>query len=276
MLKLNNINSDPTADYDTAAASYDDYYSKYLGQKALEMFEKLPLKSNQHILDLACGTGFFTHRLAEKVGEQGKVIAVDLSSGMLQRNQENATSQGFSNITFVESDALSFLSELPDNSVDGIVCGWGICYMDYEKFLQQIERVVKPLGFIGLIENKTSSLKAVSNLFTKVLVDYPNAMIKNININLPKDKNHLVKTFCKGIFRLQNAWDGEVIVPCQNGHEIAEYMLKSGASAGFLSALDNSLRSQVIEAFIDYADDSFASGQEVPVVHEFCCLIATK
>ena len=276
MLKLSNVNSDPTADYNAVAASYDAYYSKYLGKGALGMLEKLPIKSGQHILDLACGTGFFTHRLAETVGQQGKVVAVDLSPGMLQYNQEHATSQGISNINFVQSDALSFLSGLSDNSVDGIVCGWGICYMKHGKFLQEIERVVKPGGFIGLIENRACSLKAISDLFTKVLMDYPNAMIKNMVIHLPKDKNYLVKTFCKSSFKVQEAWDGEVTVPCKDGNEVAEYMIRSGASAGFLDALDKNLLPQIMQNFVHYADESFAKGKEVPVIHEFSALVATK
>jgi ubiquinone/menaquinone biosynthesis C-methylase UbiE len=276
VLKLSNVNSNPTADYNTAAASYDAYYSKYLGKGASELLEKLPIRSGQHILDLACGTGFFTHQLAEKAGKHGRVVAVDLSPGMLQRNQENAASQGLSNITFVESDALSFLSGISDNSIDGIVCGWGICYMEHGKFLQEIERVVKSGGFIGLIENKASSLKEVSDLFTKVLLDYPNAMIKNMVIHLPKDKNYLVKSFCKGSFHVQDAWEGEVTVPCKDGSEVAEYMVKSGASAGFLDALDKKLLPQVMQAFVSYADESFAKGRDVQVLHEFCALVATK
>jgi ubiquinone/menaquinone biosynthesis C-methylase UbiE len=276
ILKLNRINSDPTPDYNAAAASYDAYYSKYPGKGALGMWEKLPIESGQHILDLACGTGFFTHRLAEKVGKQGRVVAVDLSPGMLQRNQENAASQGFSNITFVQSDALSFLSGLLDSSVDGIVCGWGICYMEHRKFFQEIKRIVKPRGFIGLIDNKACSLQAVYNLFTKVLLDYPNAKVKNIVIHLPKDKNYLVKTFCKNSFQVQDAWDGKVTVPCKDGNEVAEYMVKSGASAGFLNALDKQLLPQVMRNFVSYADESFTKGREVPVIHEFCALVAIK
>jgi ubiquinone/menaquinone biosynthesis C-methylase UbiE len=276
MLKISNVNSDPTPDYNTAAASYDAYYSKYLGQGALEMLDKLPVSSGQHILDLACGTGFFTHRLAAQVGQQGTVFAVDLSPGMLQCNEDNAKLKEISNITFIQSDALSFLSELADNSIDGIVCGWGICYMNHVKFLQQIERVLKPGGFIGLIENKSSSLKAVSDLFTKVVMDYPNAMIKNMVIHLPKNKSYLVKTFCKDSLQVQAAWDGEITVPCSNGAQIAEYMVKSGASAGFLDALKKELIPQVMQAFISYADESFAKGQVVAVTHDFCVLIATK
>lgn len=276
MLKLSRVNSDPTADYNAASVSYDDYYSKYLGQGALGMLEKLPIQPGQNILDLACGTGFLTHRLAEKVGKNGKVVAVDLSSGMLQRNQENAASQGISNINFVQSDALSFISGLSDNSIDGIVCGWGICYMDHRKFCQEIERVVKPGGYIGLIENRACSLKAISDLFTKVLINYPNAMIKNMVMHLPKDKNYLLKTFGKGRFRVQEAWDGKVNIPCKNGNEVVEYMVKSGASAGFLDALDKNLLPQLLQALANYADEIFAKGRSVPVLHEFCAIVATK
>jgi ubiquinone/menaquinone biosynthesis C-methylase UbiE len=276
VLKLGKINSDPTPDYDSAAASYDAYYSKYLGKGAIGMLEKLPIDSGQKILDLACGTGFFTHPLAEKVGVLGEVIAVDLSPGMLKCNREAAAAKGISNIDFIQSDALSFLSNLADDSIDGIVCGWGICYMEHKKFVLQLERVLKPGGFIGLIENRSSSLKAVSDLFTKVLMDYPNAMVKNMVIHLPKNKEYLIKTFCKSSLVPQEAWDGEVTVPCQNGDEIAEYMLKSGASAGFLNALEKNTLPQIMKSFVRYADENFAKGLLVPVTHEFCVLIATR
>ncbi|WP_017721458.1 class I SAM-dependent methyltransferase [Kamptonema formosum] len=276
MLKLSHADSDQTADYDTAAASYDAYYSQNLGKSALGMLQKLPVGEGQYVLDLACGTGFFTHRLAGKVGERGRVVAVDLSAGMLQRNQETAAEQGFSNITFVRSDALSFLSGIADSSADGVVCAWGICYMDHGKFIREVERVVKPGGFLGILENKASSLKEISDLFSKVILDFPEAMIKNVNLNLPKDKNYLVKKFGQGKFRVQEAWEGQVLVPCQNGDEVAEYMTKSGAAAGFIDALDKKLLPEVMRTFVSYADRRLAMGKPVPVRHEFCALVGIK
>lgn len=276
MVSLSHVNSDPTSDYNTIAASYDAYHLNYLGKKALEMWEKLPVKPGQHIVDLACGTGFFTHRLAEKVGDQGKVFAVDLSSNMLQCNKDNAASRGFSNITFMESDALSFLSGLSDNSIDGVVCGWAISYMNHEKLIQEIERVVKPGGFLGLIDKKVGSLKAVSNLFTKVILDYPQALTKNIVTLVPIDKNYLVQTFCNNKFQAQKAWDGQLTVPCKDGNEVAKYIINSGSAAGILDALDKQLHPQFIQSFINYADESFAKEGELPVTQDFCGLVATK
>jgi ubiquinone/menaquinone biosynthesis C-methylase UbiE len=276
MLKLSQVNSDQTKDYDIAAPSYDNYYSKYLGKSAFGLLEKLPVTENQQILDLACGTGFFTIELAKKVGQNGKIFAVDLSSGMLDRNQEKATSNNLSNIVFIQSDVLEFLSSFPDNSVDGIVCGWGICYMDHGKLSRELERVTKPDGFLGLIENRACSLKDVSDVFTQALLDYPEAMQKNVVLHLPKDKHYLTKTFCKYQFQVQDAWDGEIKVPCKNGSEVADYMLKSGASAGFLNALDSDQVEPVFKSFIRFADERFQKGNGVLVKHDFCALIGIK
>ena len=276
MLKLGNINSNPTSDYDNVSESYDEYYSKYLGAGALEMLDKLPIGDGDNVLDIACGTGFFTHRLAEKVGSSGSVTAVDVSSGMLKCNQRNASSKGLLNIDFFHADALHFLSSVPSGSVDGIVCGWGICYMNHKELLKEMARIIKPKGFMGIIENRECSLADVSSVFKKALIDYPQALVKNMLIKLPKDKDYLIKTFCGNTFTVKNAWDGQVVVPCSNGNDILDYMIKSGASAGFIDSLDKELSDKVMSKFIFYADEKIKNGVGVVVSHDFSVLVAEK
>lgn len=276
LLKIRRIDSCHTNDYNTAAATYDDYYSRYLSQSSQELFNRLPLSPGMHVLDLACGTGFFSHRIAHSLGPSGQITAVDLSPGMLARNREGALSKGLAGIRIVEADALAFLETLGDRSVDGVVCGWGICYMKHATLRREIERVVRPGGFVGIIENRACTLKDVSDLFGKALLRHPDAMVKNMAINLPRDHRYLLRTFCKSVFRPVHAWDGDVSVPCENGQEIAEYMLKSGASAGFLDALDRTRVEQVMSTFIQAADRCFGKGRRVPVKHEYCALLATK
>ena len=43
------------------------------------------LKEGMTVLDVGCGPGFFTIDMAEMIGESGKVIAVDLQKGMLDK-----------------------------------------------------------------------------------------------------------------------------------------------------------------------------------------------
>jgi hypothetical protein len=66
------------------------------------------------------------------------------------------------------------------------------------------------------------------------------------------------------------------LVACQNGDEVAEYMTKSGAAAGFIDALDKKLLPEVMRTFVSYADRRFAMGKAVPVRHEFCAIVGIK
>ena len=43
------------------------------------------IQKGMTVMDMGCGPGFFTVALAELVGESGRVIAVDLQEGMLQK-----------------------------------------------------------------------------------------------------------------------------------------------------------------------------------------------
>ena len=43
-----------------------------------KLMEALKLKAGEAVADLGCGSGYFTFRLADKVGPKGKVFAVDI------------------------------------------------------------------------------------------------------------------------------------------------------------------------------------------------------
>lgn len=43
------------------------------------------IRKGMTVMDLGCGPGFFTRDIAEMVGDEGKVIAVDVQQGMLDR-----------------------------------------------------------------------------------------------------------------------------------------------------------------------------------------------
>lgn len=57
------------------------------------------------VLDVGCGPGRITVPVAEKVGRQGSVVAVDIQAGMLRRAEEKAKKAGVSNVRFVQAAA---------------------------------------------------------------------------------------------------------------------------------------------------------------------------
>lgn len=65
------------------ADSLDSKIRRYLQnpQKILKPFVREGMK----VLDIGCGPGFFSIELAKMIGDSGKVFAVDLQEGMLQK-----------------------------------------------------------------------------------------------------------------------------------------------------------------------------------------------
>jgi SAM-dependent methyltransferase len=77
------------------------------------------LQSGEVVLDLGSGAGFDCFLAARKVGDQGVVIGVDMTSDMIRIAQENALKGGYKNVEF----RLGEIENLPvdDNSVDVIL-----------------------------------------------------------------------------------------------------------------------------------------------------------
>jgi ubiquinone/menaquinone biosynthesis C-methylase UbiE len=65
------------------------------------IIEHLDLQPGMTVLDIGCGPGRLTIPVAQQVGPQGAVVAIDLQAGMLRRTQERAQAANLSNIRFV-------------------------------------------------------------------------------------------------------------------------------------------------------------------------------
>ena len=104
--------------------------------------ERLGLVGGETVLDLACGPGTLTRRLARAVGRDGLVIAADLSVPMLTRA---ARSTPFSCVDFVRADAMDL--PLRDDAVDAISCSLCLHLVpDLGTALEEMARVLRPGG----------------------------------------------------------------------------------------------------------------------------------
>lgn len=87
--------------YDVAAKSFNLFGEHRLRERSVDL---LDLKLGDTVVDLGCGTGINLPLLADAVGETGRVIGVDLSSGMLQRARHRADRHGLSQVTVQRGD----------------------------------------------------------------------------------------------------------------------------------------------------------------------------
>jgi ubiquinone/menaquinone biosynthesis C-methylase UbiE len=94
------------------------------------------------ILDLAGGPGDNGFLAATRVGETGKVIETDFAPEMVATAQRHVEQLGLNNVETRTLDAERI--DLPEDSVDGIICRWGfMLMMDPQTALGECRRVLK-------------------------------------------------------------------------------------------------------------------------------------
>jgi SAM-dependent methyltransferase len=72
-----------------------------LGRAAME---RAAVTSGERVLDIGCGCGQTTLALADRVGEAGRVVGVDISGPMLADARSRAERAGARNVDFVQAD----------------------------------------------------------------------------------------------------------------------------------------------------------------------------
>ena len=95
----------------------------------------------KHIVDLACGPGTLSYRLARDVSPDGEVVGIDLAPGMIELARQEAPPGLPVRFELMDIEELRF----PDACFDGAACGHGLQFVpDLLRALTEARRVVKP------------------------------------------------------------------------------------------------------------------------------------
>ena len=105
------------------------------------VIEWLDLMPGKRVLDLACGPGTLSYRLARAVAPDGEVVGIDLAPGMIELAQRDAPLELPLRFELMDLEALRF----PDASFDAAACGHGFQFVpDLARALCEAHRVLKP------------------------------------------------------------------------------------------------------------------------------------
>jgi ubiquinone/menaquinone biosynthesis C-methylase UbiE len=134
--------------------SYDVHVGAFFGGRRRRVFTRLAAISGarpgDHVLDIGCGTGYFTRVMARAVSRNGTAKGVDLSSEAIERARRITR---LPNCTFAKGSAEAL--DEPDRSYDAVVSSLMIHHLPEtvrSQAFQEMFRVLRPGGRVLVAE----------------------------------------------------------------------------------------------------------------------------
>jgi len=110
------------------------------------------VRSGQHVLDIAGGTGDLAKVFSREVGRNGHVVLSDINAAMLEVGRERLINAGCNNVDFVLANAET-LAPFDDESFDLVTISFGLRNVtDKDAALRAMYRVLKPGGRLLILE----------------------------------------------------------------------------------------------------------------------------
>jgi ubiquinone/menaquinone biosynthesis C-methylase UbiE len=136
-------------DLDKAIVDMEDP-SRETSHQPEKVMDLLRISPGQHVADIGAGTGYFSFRLATRVGSQGRVFAVEIEERLLDYLRQKMKRQSVENLILVKSSTDS--PNLPTGSCDRILVVDTYNYFsDPVGFMGNVSKALKQGGVVAII-----------------------------------------------------------------------------------------------------------------------------
>ena len=115
---------------------------------AEHILNALQIKKGDKVLDVCCGTGILTHKIKERVGNEGLVLGLDIAINTLK-----IASRTDHTVNFINCAAEKFEF---NNLFDSITCQYGLSFLsNSHQALKNMRKHLKEDGTIGIVVHGT-------------------------------------------------------------------------------------------------------------------------
>ena len=114
--------------------------------------KKLSLQRGDCVIELGCGTGLNFPFLMERIGEEGRLIGVDLTPGMLKIARDRVERSGWKNVELIQSDIAVY--DFPED-VNGVLATGLFGYIaEYDSVIKTVSKALVPGGHLVILDGK--------------------------------------------------------------------------------------------------------------------------
>jgi len=121
-------------------------------QRPTEVFEAMGVKQGDRVADIGCGSGYFTFRLAKRVGAEGAVYAVDIEPSAIEKVRQRKERESLSQVQPVLSESAD--PHLPSDLDSVLIVDSYHEFREYNVMMQAVYRAMKPGGRLVIIDGQ--------------------------------------------------------------------------------------------------------------------------
>jgi predicted methyltransferase len=145
-------------------------------QRPVKVMEELGIAPGGAVADIGAGGGYFTFRLAARVGPKGKVYAQDLDEKVLAQIREHAEKEKLAQVQTIHGTQDD--PNLPESSLDAVLVVDSFHEFTHaDAMVAGLFRALKPGGRLGVIDHtarlglKTAEYMERHNLPQEILIE---------------------------------------------------------------------------------------------------------
>ncbi len=124
-------------------------------QKPDLIMDSLGIADRSKVADIGAGGGYFTVRLARRIGPAGVVWAEDVQPAMLEAIRRRVAKENLRNVRYVQGSGSDPM--LPADTLDAVLIletYQEIQYVNPLLFLQNVRAALRPGGRVGIVDYK--------------------------------------------------------------------------------------------------------------------------
>ena len=130
---------------------YGQLFSRASWQLPERVVASLELAPGARVADIGAGDGYFTFYLADAVGPEGRVFAIDVDPRVIAKLEKAVEERGYRNIEVVLAETGDPL--LPDDSIDlAFVCNVYHHIDDQVTYFDRLRGDLRPGGRLAIVE----------------------------------------------------------------------------------------------------------------------------